>query len=68
MIFFSALLLFKNIVIFANACVSLVGFIDVPQLIFDSFRSVNDKTVPYISAAIETEDPFLKYQTNGLEV
>lgn len=25
-------------------------------------------TVPYVTAAIETSDPFIDYETNGLEV
>jgi len=38
--------------------------LDIPL----SFHSVNDTTVPYITAAIETQDPFLFRETNGLEV
>ncbi|KAJ4472049.1 DUF676-domain-containing protein [Lentinula aciculospora] len=31
-------------------------------------NAVNDLTVPYVTAAIETEDPFTEYETNGLEL
>lgn len=30
--------------------------------------SVNDGTVPYVSAAIELEDPFIFHQLNGVKV
>jgi hypothetical protein len=33
-----------------------------------SFCSVNDNTVPYLTAAIETHDPFLFRETSGLNV
>jgi len=31
-------------------------------------NTINDTTVPYLSAAIETEDPFLSRDLNGIEV
>ncbi|KAJ3987583.1 DUF676-domain-containing protein [Lentinula detonsa] len=31
-------------------------------------NAINDLTVPYVTAAIETEDPFVEYEKNGLEV
>ncbi|KAF8170960.1 lipid particle protein [Pholiota molesta] len=31
-------------------------------------NAINDSTVPYVTAAIETSDPFIDYETNGLEV
>ncbi|KAJ4000546.1 DUF676-domain-containing protein [Lentinula boryana] len=31
-------------------------------------NAVNDLTVPYVTAAIETEDPFVEYEKNGLEL
>jgi len=30
--------------------------------------SVNDITVPYVTAAIETKDPFADFETSGIEV
>ncbi|KAL4065872.1 DUF676-domain-containing protein [Scleroderma citrinum] len=47
-IFYQALLLFKNISIYAN--------------------TINDRTVPYVTAAIEPTDPFSEYRTNGVEI
>lgn len=34
----------------------------------DLAYSVNDITVPYVTSAIELDDPFAEYQTNGLVV
>jgi hypothetical protein len=31
-------------------------------------NAINDITVPYVTAAIELEDPFAEYETNGIEV
>ena len=31
-------------------------------------NSINDVTVPYVTAAIETEDPFLDHAFNGVTV
>jgi hypothetical protein len=31
-------------------------------------NAVNDVTVPYVTAAIEAEDPFYHHETNGMEV
>lgn len=31
-------------------------------------NAVNDVTVPYVTAAIEAEDPFLQHVTNGIEM
>lgn len=31
-------------------------------------NAINDVTVPYVTAAIETEDPFAEYDTNGIEI
>ncbi|KAF9076635.1 putative serine esterase-domain-containing protein, partial [Rhodocollybia butyracea] len=31
-------------------------------------NAIHDLTVPYVTAAIEVEDPFPEYETNGLEV
>ncbi|KAJ3811128.1 putative serine esterase-domain-containing protein [Lentinula aff. lateritia] len=31
-------------------------------------NALNDLTVPYVTAAIETEDPFAEYETNGLQI
>lgn len=30
--------------------------------------SVNDITVPYVTAAIELKDPFATHETNGIEM
>lgn len=30
--------------------------------------SINDRTVPYVTAAIETEDPFAEHETNGIDM
>jgi hypothetical protein len=32
------------------------------------YASVNDRTVPYVTAAIETFDPFMNHETNGIEM
>ncbi|KIK65708.1 hypothetical protein GYMLUDRAFT_56361 [Collybiopsis luxurians FD-317 M1] len=31
-------------------------------------NAIRDLTVPYVTAAIETEDPFAEYETNGIEI
>lgn len=31
-------------------------------------NAVNDTTVPYVTAAIEAEDPFIEHRTNGIEL
>ncbi|TFK29677.1 lipid particle protein [Coprinopsis marcescibilis] len=31
-------------------------------------NAINDLTVPYVTAAIEYEDPFAEYETNGVEI
>ncbi|KAF5393582.1 hypothetical protein D9757_000390 [Collybiopsis confluens] len=31
-------------------------------------NAIRDLTVPYVTAAIETEDPFAEYETNGIEL
>ena len=33
-----------------------------------SLFRVNDKTVPYVTAAIETSDLFVDYETNGIQM
>lgn len=37
-------------------------------LLFLSLLRVNDKTVPYVTAAIETSDPFVDHETNGIQM
>ncbi|KAF8892305.1 putative serine esterase-domain-containing protein [Infundibulicybe gibba] len=31
-------------------------------------NGIHDRTVPYVTAAIVTEDPFVEYQTSGIEI
>ena len=33
-----------------------------------SLRSINDVTVPYMTAYVDLEDPFLNHKTDGLAV
>ena len=33
-----------------------------------SFCSINDITVPYVTAAIETQDPFINSNETGIEM
>ena len=33
-----------------------------------SLRSINDVTVPYMTAYVDLEDPFLDHKTDGLAV
>jgi len=63
-IFYQALALFKHVRIYANAYVSQVPLGNYTLMTC----SIMDITVPYITAAIETEDPFAGEETNGLEV
>ena len=65
-IFYKGLFLFPHIVVYANR------YVPFPRLIIHCLwyflSSINDYTVPYLSAAIETEDPFLARHVNGLRV
>lgn len=40
----------------------------VPDDQLTPFNSVNDRTVPYPTAAIEVSDPFVDRKTKGIEV
>jgi hypothetical protein len=62
-VFYQGLLLFKHIRIYANASVSTLVL--SYKLLTKDVR-INDITVPYLTAAIELEDPFLGYEKTGL--
>jgi hypothetical protein len=34
----------------------------------EQWLRINDLTVPYVTAAIEAEDPFLNHATNGIDM
>ena len=38
------------------------------SLKLDRWFRINDITVPYVTAAIETEDPFLNHTANGIDM
>jgi hypothetical protein len=62
LIFSKALGQFERIQIFAN------GWVKCPGDLADDLNRVNDHTVPYPSAAIETVDHFAEWENQGLEV
>lgn len=37
-------------------------------IVYHRVYSVNDRTVPYMTAYVDLEDPFLNYRTDGLTV
>jgi hypothetical protein len=64
-IFYKALAMFPHKRIYANAYVLFSTCLShVPTF----FRRVNDITVPYVTAAIEVNDPFMDHYTNGIEI
>jgi len=65
-VFLQGLQLFPHIRIYANAYVLFT--ISHPPTLTSSLLSVNDMTVPYMTAFVDPEDPFLNHTTNGLTV
>lgn len=43
---------------------SIFSFMSVSHPI----NRINDNTVPYVTSAIEVDDPFAAHETNGIEV
>jgi hypothetical protein len=68
LIFYQALAKFKHIRIYANAYVLPGDYKYTSHPHPHLLSRINDTTVPYVTAAIETSDPFIDYETNGLEV
>jgi hypothetical protein len=68
LIFYQALAKFKHIRIYANAYVLPGDYKCTIHPHYHLLSRINDTTVPYVTAAIETSDPFIDYETNGLEV
>ena len=64
--FLQGLQLFPHIRIYANAYVLFT--ITYPPTLTHSFLSINDMTVPYMTAYVDPEDPFLNHITSGLTV
>jgi len=65
-VFLQGLQLFPHIRIYANAYVLFT--INHLTTLTHSLLSINDMTVPYMTAFVDPEDPFLNYTTNGLTV
>lgn len=64
--FLQGLQLFPHIRIYANAYVLFT--IGYPLTLTPSLLSIGDMTVPYMTAYVDPEDPFLNHTTNGLTV
>ncbi|KAF9530478.1 lipid particle protein [Crepidotus variabilis] len=66
------------LVVMADPCEILDRIIPSARLFYQALKkfrhiriyanAINDITVPYVTAAIETEDPFAEEETNGIQV
>ena len=65
-IFFQGLKLFPHIRIYANAQVP--SSLAAASALIHCICSINDATVPYMTAYVDLEDPFLNRSTDGLTV
>jgi hypothetical protein len=66
-IFYQGLRLFPHIRIYANACVPFI-IVHTGMLTSNILHSINDVTVPYVTAYVELEDPFINHTAEELAV
>jgi hypothetical protein len=64
-IFYRALALFPHITVYANASVVYISPCERPLI---TYYSINDRTVPYVTAAIDMKNPFAMHDTSGIEM